>query len=45
MPHGRAPFTLEAWIRPRDLNGNTRRVFSSEGAQGGWLLGVRDTGL
>ena len=29
VPHGRAPFTLEAWIRPRDLNGNTRRVFSS----------------
>jgi Tol biopolymer transport system component len=38
---GHAPFTLEAWIRPRNLNSVTRRVFSSEGTRGGYLVGVR----
>jgi hypothetical protein len=38
---GHAPFSLEAWIDPRSLNGNTRRVFSSEDAVGGYLVGVR----
>ncbi len=38
---GHAPFSLEAWIDPRRLNENTRRVFSSEDAVGGYLVGVR----
>lgn len=50
---GREPFTLEAWIRPRRLNENTRRVFSSERntadsllqVDGGYLVGVRADGL
>jgi hypothetical protein len=47
---GRAPFTLEAWIRPRRLNGHTRRVFSTEASaspprDGGYLVGVRADGL
>jgi Tol biopolymer transport system component len=48
---GRAPFTLEAWIAPRDLGAQTRRIFSMEsadsGANGnrGYLLGVRADGL
>jgi hypothetical protein len=42
---GRAPFTLEAWINPHSLNGVTRRVFSKEDQNGGYLVGVRSTGL
>jgi len=42
---GRAPFTLEAWLQPRNLNTVTRRVFSKEGRDGGWLLGVRRDGV
>lgn len=42
---GRAPFSLEAWVHPHNLNTVTRRVFSKEGPDGGWLLGVRDDGL
>ena len=42
---GRAPFSLEAWIRPRSLNGVIRRIVSKEDASGGYLLGVRDSGL
>jgi Tol biopolymer transport system component len=48
---GRAPFTLEAWIAPRDLNAQTRRIVSMEsattGANGdrGYLLGVRADGV
>jgi hypothetical protein len=38
---GHAPFSLEAWIDPRRLNENTRRVFSSEDAVSGYLVGVR----
>lgn len=42
---GRAPFSLEAWIRPHNLNTVTRRVFSKEGPDGGYLIGVRSDGL
>jgi hypothetical protein len=42
---GREPFTLEAWVHPHNLNPVTRRVFSKEGPDGGWLLGVRNDGL
>jgi hypothetical protein len=44
---GRESFSLEAWIKPQQLNGNTRRVFSNEarGDKGGYLLGVRDDGI
>ncbi len=42
---GREPFSLEAWIHPHNLNTVTRRVFSKEGPDGGWLLGVRRDGL
>jgi Concanavalin A-like lectin/glucanases superfamily len=42
---GREPFTLEAWVHPHNLNTVTRRVFSKEGPDGGWLLGVRNDGL
>lgn len=42
---GREPFTLEAWVHPHNLNDVTRRVFSKEGPDGGWLLGVRNDGL
>lgn len=42
---GRAPFTLEAWVRPRGFNGVTRRIFSKEGPDGGYLLGIQRTGL
>jgi Concanavalin A-like lectin/glucanases superfamily len=39
---GRAPFSLEAWVHPRGRNNVTRRIFSSEGPDGGYLLGMRD---
>lgn len=42
---GREPFSLEAWVHPHNLNMVTRRVFSKEGPDGGWLLGVRRDGL
>jgi len=42
---GRAAFSLEAWIRPHNLNTVTRRVFSKEGPRGGYLVGVRTDGL
>jgi hypothetical protein len=42
---GRQAFSLEAWIKPRGLNDATRRVFSKEDANGGYLLGVRDDGI
>lgn len=42
---GHDPFTLEAWIRPAGLNANTRRVFSSETADAGYLVGVRSDGI
>lgn len=42
---GRAAFSLEAWIRPHNLNTVTRRVFSKEGPDGGYLVGVRSDGL
>jgi len=42
---GREPFTLEAWVHPHNLNTVTRRVFSKEGPDGGYLLGVRSDGL
>jgi hypothetical protein len=42
---GRAPFSLEAWIHPHNLNTVTRRVFSKEGPDGGYLIGVRTDGL
>lgn len=38
---GREPFSLEAWVMPRGRNDVTRRIFSSEGPDGGWLLGMR----
>ncbi len=38
---GREPFTLEAWVKPRGRNDLTRRIFSSEGPDGGYLLGMR----
>ncbi|HMJ03389.1 MAG TPA: LamG domain-containing protein [Conexibacter sp.] len=39
---GRAPFTLEAWVQPGGRNDVTRRIFSSEGRDGGYLLGMRN---
>jgi hypothetical protein len=42
---GREPFSLEAWVQPHNLNTVTRRIFSKEGPDGGWLLGVRRDGL
>ncbi|HEV7773497.1 MAG TPA: LamG domain-containing protein [Conexibacter sp.] len=42
---GHAAFSLEAWIHPRNLNTVTRRVFSKEGPDGGYLIGVRTDGL
>jgi hypothetical protein len=42
---GREPFSLEAWIHPHNLNTVTRRVFSKEGPDGGYLVGVRSDGL
>lgn len=42
---GREPFSLEAWVHPHNLNTVTRRVFSKEGPDGGYLLGVRSDGL
>lgn len=42
---GRAPFSLEAWVHPRAFNDVTRRIFSKEGPDGGYLLGVRREGL
>lgn len=42
---GRAAFSLEAWIHPHNLNTATRRVFSKEGPDGGYLIGVRSDGL
>ncbi len=42
---GREPFSLEAWVHPHNLNTVTRRIFSKEGPEGGYLLGVRNTGL
>ncbi len=48
---GRAPFTLEAWVSPRELGSQTRRIFSSETAatgyngDRGYLLGVRENGI
>jgi hypothetical protein len=42
---GREPFSLEAWVHPHNLNTVTRRIFSKEGATGGYLLGVRNEGL
>lgn len=38
---GREPFALEAWVQPRGRNAVTRRIFSSEGPDGGYLLGMR----
>ncbi|WP_041731051.1 LamG domain-containing protein [Conexibacter woesei] len=42
---GRAPFSLEAWVRPRGFNGVTRRIVSKESATSGYLLGVQEDGL
>ncbi len=42
---GREPFSLEAWISPRGFNDVTRRIFSKEGPDGGYLLGIQSTGL
>jgi hypothetical protein len=42
---GREAFSLEAWIHPHNLNTATRRVFSKEGPDGGYLIGVRSDGL
>ncbi len=42
---GRAPFTLEAWVRPRGFNDVTRRIFSKESATGGYLLGIQRGGV
>lgn len=42
---GRAPFTLEAWVRPRGFNGVTRRIFSKESVDGGYLLGIQRGGI
>jgi hypothetical protein len=42
---GLAPFTLEAWVRPRGYNDVTRRIFSKEGPDGGYLLGIRRDGI
>lgn len=42
---GLAAFSLEAWIHPHNLNTVTRRVFSKEGTDGGYLIGVRSDGL
>jgi hypothetical protein len=42
---GRDPFTLEAWVRPRGFNGVTRRIYSKEGPDGGYLLGIQQGGV
>lgn len=42
---GREPFSLEAWIQPRGFNDVTRRIFSKEGPDGGYLLGIQSGGL
>lgn len=42
---GRAAFTLEAWVRPRGFNGVTRRIYSKEGPDGGYLLGIQQGGV
>lgn len=42
---GRRPFSVEAWVRPRNFNTVTRRIFSKEGVDGGWLLGLRRDGI
>jgi hypothetical protein len=42
---GLAPFTLEAWVRPRGFNDVTRRIFSKENAGGGYLLGIQRGGI
>lgn len=53
---GRAPFSLEVWIRPHTLDASTRRIFSFEDptrslfqdpplTQGGYLLGARADSL
>jgi hypothetical protein len=39
------PMTLEAWVKPAHLDGNTRRIFSSEDEWGGTLVGARADGL
>jgi hypothetical protein len=42
---GLAPFTLEAWVRPRGFNDATRRIFSKESVDGGYLLGIQRGGV
>ena len=42
---GTAPFSLEAWVKPGLLDGNSRRIFSVEDAGGGVLLAARATGI
>jgi hypothetical protein len=42
---GLAPFTLEAWVRPRGFNDVTRRIFSKESVDGGYLLGIQRGGI
>jgi hypothetical protein len=34
------PFSLEAWVKPRDLDAHTARIVSKEHAGAGYLLGV-----
>jgi hypothetical protein len=42
---GRAPFSLEIWVRPRALHPTSRRIWSREGPQGGYLVAARSSGL
>ena len=39
------PFTMEAWIRPDRLDGNSRRVFARENVNGGTIVAARADGL
>ena len=46
---GQAPFTLEAWVRPRTLDGTARRIISKEATNGsgrqGYLLYLTSSGF
>ncbi|HEY4099178.1 MAG TPA: LamG domain-containing protein [Baekduia sp.] len=39
------PFTMEAWIRPGRLDGNSRRILAREDANGGTIVAARSDGL
>lgn len=42
---GQQSFGLEIWVKPRYLDGNSRRIISRERPDGGYQLSARDEGI